>query len=367
MKRWSAGFVVVFAASLASAQSAAPAQAGARKLAWRPVAGQKLVRDFDLQQTLALQSMRAEISGVEQVSQHELTVASHLVLRFADTFGAIEGGRPRTFERFHEHLNLTVDLQGAPSTGAATLPEIEASTTLQLTNVRFTWVDEEQAYGRLYTGRESAEEFLARLSPDADLQALLPAEPVAAGARWEVPAAKLVDVLAPLGSLSWRFVRGSEDRFSRTAQSGVGGPLREFFGDRASGGAKLVLVAFDTTGGADLARVSIDVDLALERDQREWHRMMRSPSELIAARDFASAVSTFELRAQGELVWDMANGRARSLTLAGPAEVATKLETSDSAGVIVALQELALAGGLKLAYTVRDAKEAAAPPAPVTK
>lgn len=346
----------------------APAAATpARKLEWRPAAGQKLVRSFDLQQTLAMQSMRVELNGVEQISQRELTVASTLALRFEDTFGEIADGRPRTFERFHERLHFVVDLQGGDSSAAATVPEIEASTTLQLSTVRFTWVDEEKGYGRLYTGRESAEEFLTRLTPDADLQALLPGKPVAVGDSWDVPAARLVDVLAPVGALSWRFMRGGDERFSRTALSGIGGPLNELFGGNATGAAKLAVVAFDTTGGADLARVSLEVDLVLERDQRDWQRRMRSPSELIAERDFDSAVSTYALRAKGELVWDVAQGRARSLTLSGPAETGTKLAMTDSTGSIVARQELALAGGIKLTYAVRDAKEPEANAPPTAK
>ncbi len=101
-----------------------------------------------------------------------------LVLRTLDEYRKVGAGRPLVLRRTFE----------------------ETAGPLARTSVVYTWVPEENAYGKYYDAFESSESALRDLAEDLDLRALLPAHAVALGESWSVPALDLRDPLRSAGA-----------------------------------------------------------------------------------------------------------------------------------------------------------------------
>ena len=155
-------------------------------------------------------------------------------LVFEDEVGEVVEARPLTLRRKYIALESSGDL--AP-------PEVEgvikatASSPLVGASILYTWVPEEQGYGRFYDAREESESLLPGTAADPFLAALAPPlEGGAAPASWVVPAQRLMGLLAPGGDLG--FSPGEERegrRMARTMVNGVGGGLENAFAGEADG------------------------------------------------------------------------------------------------------------------------------------
>jgi hypothetical protein len=90
-------------------------------------------------------------------------------------------------------------------------------------------------------------------------------------------------------------------------------------GDDVEGTVTLILAAVEATPRGRVARIDLDVDVRAERDLSDWLRGMQ--------RDFFEPIVhrvdvVTELRADGELLWDLDAGRALSLRVEGDLDVA---------------------------------------------
>lgn len=352
--RWIANLVVALAAALPlGAQQAV-------ELRFAPAEGSAVRRSFVLDHTLVVQEFRTVSQGQTQTSQEPISLAAHQLLRTLDTYRKVGEGRPLLLQRRFEELAWNADFAtGGPA------EKIKAISPLGGTSVLYTWVPEEKDYGKYYDARESTEEVLLHLSEDLDLRALLPGHALHAGESWSVPAASLVDVLAPCGRLDWRFdAKRTRKNLLRTLRCGIAGNFSEYFGGESSGECKLTLAGVDTDKDGRRARVDLEIQLENKVDQRGLLQAQMTGPEIASGYRCLRAPVTWSLQGKGRLVWDLGANRAASLELEGTQSIAIEFEVAIGEQPPVT-QHMRFAGGLRLRSTIEDpAKAAAAPPAP---
>lgn len=344
--------VLAFALVSHTARPAAPAteaQDAPRALVFAPKSGESLARTVEITHTLDLTSLGTgpATGGELRRSTADMRVETKLALALEDELLAVGAGRIERLRRRFRTGSFHAEL-GPKAKGAAAQKAVyDVTTPLAGISVVSTWVPEERGYGRHYDEVETLEDFLEALHEDVDLRALLPATPVSAGAAWTIPAKELADVFAPCGRLPWSWPKNLDRVMARSFSTGIGGGLGELFGGTVAGDAKAKLARFETRAGEELAIVTLEFDLRLERDQGE---VVLDPGSLDENAPPPTAMATrtqWTFRGQGELVWSLSGARARSLRITGDQKVGASVRFGATR------QEMDLAGTLAVEYGVR--------------
>jgi hypothetical protein len=318
-----------------------------RSLRLIPVQGTRIARAFTLEHDLVLERMAFVAQGTEQVSLIQLAVRSTFETRVKDQLRSVEAEKLRMFERRFESASLHVELEESAGDQKRT-DVIDAVSPLSGTVVRFTWVDSENDYGRLYTENEASEEFLARLQADMDFAALFPKAPVKLGESWTIAPHDMVGVFAPGGEIPLRFTQGLDNIFVRTLAMGVAGPMVPVFDAVTTGKVSAKFTEVRKDGEQELAVIALELELENNCDQRELARTNRSRGELLDGSDIGSASLLWTLEATGELLVDLGSGTPKSLNLKGPERFIAKVQTLAREGSELSRQELRLGGELRL-------------------
>ncbi|MBK7876732.1 MAG: hypothetical protein IPJ77_13475 [Planctomycetes bacterium] len=328
------------------AAPSASAEDAPRELAFRVAPGTKLARRLSIAHDMQLGSLVAHTGrGEPQRTAPDLAIVTKLELELDDDVLAVAERRPERLRRSFAKGLFHVEL--GPR-AAAKKAAYDVRTPLESNSVVYTWVPEESGYGRYYDAREDVEEHLAGLRQDVDQLALLPAAPVRAGDAWAVPAERLADLFAPCGRLPYAWPKELDRAMVRTLSSGIGGGLSEVFGGTAKGAAKAVLARIERQGEVELAIVTLEFDLDLERDQAD---VLRQRGSLDEAQGSAGAAHVrWRFRGTGELAWNLGAGRAERLRIEGDETVSARIQL-DKAGSV--RQELELTGRLVIENGLR--------------
>jgi hypothetical protein len=335
----------------ASSDSLVPSSAlGADKIAFDPKTPSKASKQFTVEHHLALQSLKLEDNGVEQLAQQELNFDTKQTLRTLDEYKACAGGRPTILRRNYEEASLHVDVTSRQGNGSDAIGRdaIDAKSPFEGMQVQFTWVPEEKGYGKLYTAKEGDEGFLPFLTEDLDVRAVLPDHAVSVGDEWTIDPALLVDWVAPGGYLPMQFQRKKDDRFVRTLNLGVGGGLTMVFGGDVKGKVTARYEGKETQGDASLAVIALTVDVATERDQTQAAQNMLSADELLEGNRVRRSAVQWKMVAEGKARWNTALNRFESLEIAGREDVSYELTLGLAHGG-KSVQTMVLSGGIRVA------------------
>ena len=242
-----------------AAPPARAVQEEARALVYAPKDGTRLARTIQITQALELVSMaQGPAAGELRRGAGDLRLDTRLELELDDDLLAVAEGRPvklkRRFRagRFHAEFG--------PRAANAARAKHAVLTPLEGVGVLYTWSPEERVHGRFYDEKEAMEEFLAHLTEDADLRALLPAKPVRPNETWILEPARLADVFAPGGRLPWAWPKELDRPMVRSLSTGLGGGLGELFGGTARGKAEATLLRIETRAGAEVAIVKLALE-----------------------------------------------------------------------------------------------------------
>jgi len=260
---------------------------GKVELRFAPVEGSQVRRTITIDQALAAKGANPR--------------STHHVLQTLDLYRKVGDGRPLLLQRRFEQIDW----------GPSRVPPLKG------TSVVYTWVPEEAGYGKYYDALESSEAALRDLAEDLDLRALLPTGAVATGEAWSVPAAKLRDVLAPLGDLALNHEA-----------------VREFTGNLGEprGECRLQLASVSELNGRSLA--TVELALKLENKVR------------------ASEPPTWSFEGRGTLVWDLGARRAASFALQGHQTLNSEVLRSS------------VSGTLAFTWKIEDPASSEQPPSP---
>lgn len=324
-------------------------------LAFAPKPDATVTKSFTLRHELVMRTMKVEEAGVIRMSEPGLDVNSEVTLEVADTYRAIQDGRPLGLKRLFQVTGLDVELRMAAATGEKRTETWVGDSPIRQSSVAFVWIPEEQAYGRHYDERENLEEYLAGLREDLDLRRLLPgpgSEKVAVGSRWTIDVAAFVDVFGAGGDVPRLYVQGGGGFLARPIAWGVAGPLSTVFGGELTGEAHALWRETREEAGARLAVIDVRARLETKRDLTQAARASRRTQELLDEISIAHASIEWRFEGEGTLLWNLGAGRFESLKLEGR-EVVLNDVTFGSESEVSSRQVISLDGKIELQATAK--------------
>jgi hypothetical protein len=277
-------------------------------LAWSVPEGTTLRREIITKQFLATESMTFRQGDETTVSQRIFDLSSTTTVRTSDQLRKQGAGRPAVLRRFYDEARVEAKSEvsgGRQQTQSIDLPGRSA---FQGKSVVFTYVPEDDEYGRYFDTLEGYENTLAGLREDLGMRSLLPQEVVSEGAEWKLAPGVLQDVLAPGGDLSYEFEGTKDPLIARSLKQGIGANLHRAFGGEESGEVKAKWSRTDDVEGRKLAVITLEFKVQLARDLTDYTNSLRAVSELASGQNTIEARISLALEGGGEVRWDLENG-----------------------------------------------------------
>lgn len=341
-------FLVAGSTSVAATATQAPKPSPGVTLEFAPAAPARLERRIAVQHELTVRSATRTIGDKVYKSGPSAEIKTRQTLVVTDELRAVAGGRPTLLQRHFDEDLFHLELAALEGPNRGKPASFDARSYLEGSGVVFTWIPAERDWARYYDEREELEEYLAELRQDLDLLALLPDHPVAPGDKWDVPPEHWRDVVSPCGRVERRWPKELDAYFARSLSSGIGGGLSEVFGGTYKGGGRVQFLRIDESSGVKLARLGLELDLSLARDQdpANAHRgAADDPATLAGPRVHVE----WAYQARGELVWNLAEKRAERLAINGTQQITARLFAGASS---TPTEETELAGTLKVEATL---------------
>ena len=287
----------------------------ADELTWKVATGTTLVRSFERDSQLALESVSIRIDGQDQdgAAKPEIMMAQTFSAELSDRIEQVEDARATKFVRTFTSLSSTRAQTLTPPEGEPREQKLELSSELEGKSVVFehggdgwskTWAKDQEGDDALLEG----------LRAELDFHAFLPGKSVSTDDSWDLEAEAFLNLLRPGGRLSLK----SEDeeasannaRETQLDQSLEGTGKATYKGVREEDGIRLGVIAI---------RCELRMSSSEEGDAGK-------------AGTIATKVElSYEL--EGELLWDIAAGVARRASLSGDIEVVQtqerRIETPD--------------------------------------
>lgn len=351
------------ACALVAAGWSAPA-AAAESIRFAPAEGSTVRKVWTTTHDLRSEAI------VTAVGERQITGATQVLLvgteqlEVIDEYRRVAGGRPLELRR--SYLTIEHGATMAPAGDLRATPRaIVRRGPIEGTSVVFTWVDEEQGYGRYFDALEGREPQLPGLAEDLDLRVLLPQGDVEPGSRWNVDLFALRDVLGPGGNLHFREPDAADPMLLRTINAGVGSSLFGYLSDSVTGGAATVdFVGVEERDGVRVAVLKLDVEFRALRDRTQFARQNASKEERVAGVEQLGVQIGLELRGTGEVLWNLDENRAEGLSFTAQQAVAMQIRFQVPGEDVEREQEMRLTGEFRLALDVEPTE---APPVPGPK
>jgi hypothetical protein len=328
----------VFSALLAFVLLSSAAWLPADSLAFAPEAKSRAKKSFTESTTWKLTSLDRRVNGSPQpMAPIDARGMVTRALAVVDTYVKIEGGVPLELEREFDTVGAQAD-SSLDAQGELENFEIELTSPLSDAKVRFQREDKSaDPEAKFADERSTGTDVLEGLREDLDLRALLGAPEVKQGDSWKIDAAKLADVLAPGGTLA---LATSSLPASQTLEApDILLTTLCSLADAASGLEGEVTCTWRNTTAEGKAKLAvIDVDWESKSGGNlgpELIRRLGAASASTPREDLGLTVN-WSSKGRGELVWDLARNRARSLRLKLDSEV-NWVESWSQQGVTVAL------------------------------
>lgn len=318
-------------------------------LSFGPKPGTYAVRRVNIEHELSLRELSSVRSGAVQSSTDPVDLRATQTLQCTDQYKQVGDGRPLVLERRFDTLDWKGNLLLAGKQDA-----LSARSPMATLSIVYTYVPEEQDYGRYFSAREGVEEMLYGLREDLDLRCLLPVGPQAPGAQWTVEPSRMVDVFAPAGRWALAFqMKPAQRNIVRSIQSGIGCNLIEVFGGECKGKVEARLASADEAQ----ARVELTVELSCLVDRRGLVQMQMNGPELASGFRCQSAPLNWSFQGKGFLLFDRQARRASELKLEGRQSVRLETELLVGNDPVSTTQRLAMEGALKLHWLIGDPRD----------
>lgn len=293
-----------------------PAAAPAERIAFTPEPGTAIRYAWTAEHDLRSESITMAIGAQRATAPVEIDIDTRARLDCVDEVRAVEDGRPVEFRRRYETATRRGEMS-FPENPKEPSRLIERNARIEDASVVFTWVADEDGYGRYFDAREGHESDLPLLAADVGLLGFLPEGEVEPGASWDVPAAALQDAFGFGGRMQFRDPGDVDEMFLRTLKAGVGDELVEVFEKEPEGGARVTFEGIREEAGTRLAVLHFETDLELSLDKTEFARKNQMRRERIDRVEHLGAELDVRLVGEGELLWDLDAGHARSFDYRG--------------------------------------------------
>lgn len=328
-------------------------------LRYAPAADVPLVKSWTAEHILTMQSFTSQV-GDEPVVTYPVTgkMNSKQTLVVSDTLRELGEGRPAVLERRFDRIRSEATLNVTGEVETERKARLESK--LEGAEVRYTWVPEEDTYGKFFHAEEGDEASLAPLGEDMDLRCVLPKGPVEVGATWQFATEDLVHLLAPCGEVQLRTAEDSDRRLARSVRFGLGGGLEYAFNGKSQAECNVTWKEVRAVDGRSCAVLELAVD----------GRFLGAKSEILGEDVLmgealrGARIDRFEIalrvEGRGEVLWDLENGRAHSMELALAEDATLRVFEEGPDGADVA-QNLSMRGLAKIGYSVEEPVAAGGP------
>ena len=294
------------------------------RIRFAPSEGSTATKTFENKAEFTLQSMKILMNGQEPPAkpEMEMTITSTQKVVVTDDYVANREGAPKKLRRNFEELGNTVSMSmkmqmmgNSQNQDKNTTGESE----LQGKKVLFTWDDDKGEYTKAFEPAAEKENLLKDLEEDMDLRELLPKEEVKEGAEWEIDVTKFASILAPGGNLSI-VPKDSEEGAADMEMPGMSN-VSDWLRGAMEGSATGKFKGLQEVGGAKMGVIEIVAKISVSKDMTEMIEAMMKKSKQPVPMEVDHMDVDFKYEAKGELVWDLAAGRAHSFSLSGPSHV----------------------------------------------
>ena len=262
--------------------------------------------DQDMELKLVEASQRFVVDGEEHASDDgdvpDITITEHEHQAYADIYTKAKDGRPQRIERRYEELASTRAQSGSTPDGEDIDEKEDRSSDLEGADVVFAW-DEDASEWKKSFGEASAdrdEDLLEGIEAEVFFAELLPKDDVAVGATWEIDPRTFLEATSPGGQIPWDDDTPDDDTNDKMLEAVEGSVTAELVGFADEGGTRLATIRFR----AELSSEFDDSPSAEELEEVEFDITVEQTLKI-------------ELELEGELVWDVKAGHARSSNLEG--------------------------------------------------
>lgn len=283
------------------------------RIQFAPDSGVSLDKVVSTRHSLISQGFRRTIGSESEIIPLPIKLESSQRVVVSDQYVASRGGRPVTLRRYYKGGNVESKLG---STVDENLPVsvVDLPSQIKDASVVFTWVPEEEAYGRYYDGAELPERWLPGLAFDMDALELLPAEPVPIGGSWKVEAGELRGLFSTFAGQRYEEApRGTDRMLLRTLGAGIGANLHRVVSGECTGGAELTLEKVD----AGLATIQISINrISVINDLTDYMQGEDLRREKEAGVDAQAGRMAVDFSGRGTMVWNLEAGHLQELKIA---------------------------------------------------
>lgn len=308
----------------------------ADRIHFAPSEGSSVKKTFENKAEFTLDHLSLSINGQESPMQPEMemTLNSTQTVVVTDEYLLNRDGAPQKLRRSYDELANGVTMAMKMEMMGQTQnhdQDIKGESELEGKKVVFTWDEEKGEYTRAFDSSEGKEALLKDLDEDMDLRALLPKSEVKEGEEWEIEVSSLASVLAPGGNLSILPQDMEEDQMAM-GMPGMGS-MSDWLRGSLEGSASGTFTSIREVEGEKMAVVKITAKITVSKDMTEIVEEAMKNAKLppeAGAMVVDHMDIDYKFEGEGELVWDLAAGRAYSFAFSGPSnlnmDMAMKIE-----------------------------------------
>ncbi len=287
----------------------------ADELAFAPKADMVVKKSFTTSAEIAVDDMSVVMNGEEMDPAMmglpaDLAADGEMQLVVEDTYKSVEGdlitSLSRSFETVGGSYNTSMGEEDE-----ATIDELEGRT------VQFTWNAEDEAYEVSFDGddelSEEEEQGLQMMDVDMDYRALLPADGVEAGAKWEVSGIEVLSILLPGANIADIL---DSDEVTGEMPDEVRAQIDAFVES-----SKATLTYAGSEDGVGVVNLAMTMEFDTSIDPSTLNPDAEMPGDMLFEIEFS-------LEVEGSLNWDLATGHFSSCNIEGTGSVVMDVEVS---------------------------------------
>ena len=280
----------------------------ATEITWAPAPGLRLQRVVETKHQLTAEVMRTSVNGVESLSQRAFDILSTQSVTVTDEMRSRAGGRPTEFRRYYDQGGIVVRPESPGDPAQAKTGGLRGQASVQGQGVVFTWVPEDEEYGRYFDVKEGVEEVLPGLSEDLSLRTLMPPTAVEVGDTWELEPSALAQLFACGGDLNYNLADERSYSLLRTMRLGVGLQMASVLEGEGFGDVTAMFTGTEEINGRTLARIFLMFDVNATKDVTELAAGGMTMAELVSGFRADSATVSLSLEGSGTIRWDLEGG-----------------------------------------------------------
>jgi hypothetical protein len=299
---------------------------GQVEIKFAPVEGSVLRRNFEVKHFLAVKRSATKTGDLEEVGQRTFDIRNVETMQTSDRIFSVQDGRPLRMRRYFDR-GLLDGFAELSESGRAMNMRAYGESRLKGKSVMFTWVPEDDVYGRFFDAADGVEEDLAFMREDLDLRAFLPSAPVVVGDAWDVDPVAMGDALSPGGLLSYDFTKSKSMGLARTLRLGTGSHLFELFRGDVSGEVKASFASIEEgEEGERFAVLSISWDIASQNDLTYLAKRNRTGTDIEYQRALTAMDVGLELKGEGSIRWDLNSNHLKSYEFSSAEDVSSSVK-----------------------------------------